>query len=187
VTDLLDSVVDKLADYEDEIQKLKIAQASQQMPPPQTPRDITPSPTPSEETQQPPPSRGSGVISTSTSRLSSFLTSRKSSPALASEAVGHPSPSLPTTEELQKVLSSEKEKRRKAETQLDQANGELEELSASLFMQANEMVAEERRARAKLEERVAVLEKRDGDKRARLEKLEKAVDRINRVRGLLAP
>jgi hypothetical protein len=54
-------------------------------------------------------------------------------------------------------------------------------------MQANEMVATERKAWAKLEERVAVLESRDGEKRKRLEKLEGAVARIERVRGLLAP
>lgn len=66
-------------------------------------------------------------------------------------------------------------------------SSELEELTATLFSQANEMVAEERRARAKLEERVELLEKRDKDKRRRLERLENAVQRIERVRGLLAP
>lgn len=55
----------------------------------------------------------------------------------------------------------------------------------SLFEQANEMVATERRARARLEERVAVLERREVDKRRRLEKLESAVGRIERVRGVL--
>lgn len=44
------------------------------------------------------------------------------------------------------------------------------------------MVATERKARAKLEERVQVLEKRDSEKRRRLERLEKAMDRIERVR-----
>jgi hypothetical protein len=47
------------------------------------------------------------------------------------------------------------------------------------------MVAQERKARAKLEERVALLEKRDGDKRKRLDRLEKAVARVERVRGLI--
>jgi len=58
-------------------------------------------------------------------------------------------------------------------------------LSVSLFEQANEMVATERRARAKLEERVGMLEKRDIDKRRRLERLETAMERIDRVRSLL--
>lgn len=64
-------------------------------------------------------------------------------------------------------------------------NEELEELSAQLFQQANEMVATERKARAKLEERVEILERRDGEKGKRLEMLESQMRRIERVRGLL--
>ncbi|KAI9840462.1 MAG: hypothetical protein M1830_007940, partial [Pleopsidium flavum] len=63
--------------------------------------------------------------------------------------------------------------------------GELEELSAVLFQQANEMVAKEKRARAKLEERIEMLEGRDAEKRKRLEKLDLAIQRIGRVRGVL--
>jgi hypothetical protein len=62
----------------------------------------------------------------------------------------------------------------------------VEELSTSLFEQANEMVATERRARAKLEERVGVLEKREGEGIKRLAGLERAVGRIERVREVLA-
>ena len=47
------------------------------------------------------------------------------------------------------------------------------------------MVATERKARAKLEERVQVLEKRDSEKRRRLERLEKAIERIERVRMMV--
>jgi chromosome segregation ATPase len=119
-------------------------------------------------------------------RLSSFLTSRKSSPNLSKDATTPTSEQQLSTQELQRKLSQERELREKAEGQLTQASGELEELSASLFQQANEMVATERRERAKLEERVAILEKRDGEKRLRLERLEKAVQRIERVRGMLA-
>lgn len=78
-------------------------------------------------------------------------------------------------------------------------NAEIEELSSSLFQQANEMVASERRARAKLEEkaelfekrcglleeRVKMLEKRDKEKKGRLEVLEEAMGRSERVRRLL--
>lgn len=64
--------------------------------------------------------------------------------------------------------------------------GELEDLSASLFQSANEMVATERRARSKLEQRLVVLEKRDVEKCVRLSVLEQAVDRIQRVRGILS-
>jgi predicted RNase H-like nuclease (RuvC/YqgF family) len=75
--------------------------------------------------------------------------------------------------------------RRAAESQLSQASSELEELTAQLFSQANEMVAQERKARARLEERVAVLERRDIEKRTRLERLEKAMDRVERIRALV--
>lgn len=75
--------------------------------------------------------------------------------------------------------------RKAAETQLSQASTELEELTVQLFSQANEMVAEERKARAKLEERIAVLERRDLEKRNRLEKLEKAMARVERLRALV--
>lgn len=47
------------------------------------------------------------------------------------------------------------------------------------------MVATERKARAKLEERVAVLEGREREKRGRLEVLEARVGRIERVRRML--
>jgi len=85
------------------------------------------------------------------------------------------------------ALQKEQTLRQAAERKLDEGSGELEELSSQLFQQANEMVANERRARAKLEARVEVLEKRDGEKRKRLERLESAMQRIERVRGLLAP
>jgi BMFP domain-containing protein YqiC len=65
-------------------------------------------------------------------------------------------------------------------------DSEIEELSVQLFSQANEMVASERKARAKLEARVEQLEKKDKDKMARLERLEKAVTRIDRVKAILA-
>ncbi|TVY54958.1 hypothetical protein LCER1_G003466, partial [Lachnellula cervina] len=134
------------------------------------------------------PSRFSGYLPVQ-NRLSSFLTSRKSTPNLAqtqAQAQPQPPPS-PSATELVAALTREQALRQAAEGKLDQASGELEELSAQLFQQANEMVATERKARAKLEERVEMLEQRDGEKRKRLERLEGAVQRIERVRGLLAP
>ncbi len=83
------------------------------------------------------------------------------------------------------MLQAEKKARLAAESSLSQAHNELEELTAQLFSQANEMVATERKARAKLEERIELLEKRDGDKRVRLDRLEKAMGRIERVRGMV--
>ncbi|KZF26514.1 hypothetical protein L228DRAFT_14307 [Xylona heveae TC161] len=115
------------------------------------------------------------------SRLPSFFSGRSTS----SENSKH-STTASDTSELQAALAREQALRQKAEKMLADTNGELEELSAQLFQQANEMVATERKARAKLEERVAVLERRDEDKRKRLELLEGAVNRIERVRNLLA-
>ena len=69
---------------------------------------------------------------------------------------------------------------------MTQTNSELEELSAQLFTEANEMVAAERKARARLEERVVVLERREREKAGRLEVLERRVGRVERVRGILA-
>lgn len=86
---------------------------------------------------------------------------------------------------LQANLETERALRLRAESNLNQTQSELEELTATLFGQANEMVAEERKARAKLEERVKVLEDRDGEKRRRLERLEAALKRIERVRSLV--
>lgn len=163
----LTNSVDKWADYEDEIQHLRA----------QLQRNSTDSERASSPIQsaQPPANQ---------SRLSSFLSARKSTINLKALP---PIPPTPSASDLAAALTREQALRQAAEGKLDEASGELEELSAQLFMQANEMVATERKARAKLEERVAVLETRDGEKRKRLERLEGAVQRIERVRGLLAP
>jgi predicted RNase H-like nuclease (RuvC/YqgF family) len=82
-------------------------------------------------------------------------------------------------------LERERALRFKAEARVQTVDSEIEELSVQLFSQANEMVAEERRARAKLEERVETLERRDMEKMGRLDRLEKAVSRVERVKALL--
>ncbi|KOS19404.1 Rab guanine nucleotide exchange factor SEC2 [Escovopsis weberi] len=86
---------------------------------------------------------------------------------------------------LVEALEREQSLRRAAENRLSATSREVEELSAALFEQANEMVADERRARAKLEERVGELERRDLEKKKRLDRLETAVSRIERARRLL--
>ena len=83
------------------------------------------------------------------------------------------------------MLTREQSLRQAAESRVSETHEELEELSAQLFTEANEMVATERKARAKLEERVAVLERRDKEKRARLDVLEGRLGRIERVRDML--
>jgi hypothetical protein len=83
-------------------------------------------------------------------------------------------------------LERERALRAKAEDRVRTVDSEIEELSVTLFSQANEMVAEERRARAKLEERIELLEKKDKDKMGRLDRLEKAVSRLDRVKAMLS-
>jgi len=99
-----------------------------------------------------------------------------------------PSPTTSSTRkesDLQAALVKEQRMRQQAEGKANQLSSEMEDLSAQLFEQANEMVATERRARAKLEARVEILESRDNEKRKRLERLEGALKRIDRVKQLL--
>ncbi|EPS42380.1 hypothetical protein H072_3578 [Dactylellina haptotyla CBS 200.50] len=88
-------------------------------------------------------------------------------------------------DDLSNALCEERRGREMAEKQLASVKSELEDLSVNLFQQANEMVSAERKARARLEERVHVLERRDQEKRVRLERLEQGLERIGRVRGML--
>jgi len=164
--------VDKWADYEDEIYKLR-QQAQQQ-------NETAGSPT-EELPQITSPIRTSYIPYQN--RLSSFLTARKSTPNLQPP----PSPGIPSAEDLAAALNKEQQLRQATEAKLEETNGQIENLTVELFERANEMVATERKERAKLEARIEVLERRDVEKRKRLEKLEGALTRIERVRGLLAP
>ncbi|KAK7967440.1 uncharacterized protein PG986_001717 [Apiospora aurea] len=98
----------------------------------------------------------------------------------------HPLPSpTPSADDLVEALAREQSLRQAAEGRLNETSREVEELSVTLFEQANEMVASERRARAQLEERVGVLERREDEKRGRLERLEGSVARIERISRIL--
>ncbi|KAF9892507.1 hypothetical protein FE257_001616 [Aspergillus nanangensis] len=172
-------MADKLAQYEDEVRRLRTQS-----------RSSASSSSSSAQFPDPPDTQQQGRLST----LTSFLPYRRPSTTsptqtAAQPAVAQPSPpsSAPheETAELQNALNREQDLRRAAESQLSQANTELEDLTAQLFSQANEMVAQERKARARLEERVAVLERRDVEKRSRLDRLEKAMERVERVRALV--
>ncbi|KAK3952153.1 hypothetical protein QBC32DRAFT_213249 [Pseudoneurospora amorphoporcata] len=248
------SAVDRWADYEDEIARLR-GQLKQQQSQSQAFPAASQISSPQQQSQQqhaaaalatPPQSatpsttatanaspasvapRSVGSVSSflptgAASRLSAFLTSRKSTPNLKSgtpPAGSHPhmptyqstlsqsftqssplqqpfqsTPSVQHQKEisdLQTALDTEKSlhtetrsKLAKAEAKLTATSREIEELSVTLFSEANEMVANERRARAKLEERVKTLEKRDEQKKERLEMLEGAVRRMERVREVL--
>ncbi|KAH7008216.1 hypothetical protein EDB80DRAFT_550679, partial [Ilyonectria destructans] len=191
------AAVDRWADYEDELTKLRAQLAQNHQLEPQQQLQPQPQPQPQPPTPTTPtPNPRVSFLQSGTSRLSALLSPRKSTPDLrtidTSARPGHrnasnpiPPPS-PSTEDLIEALTREQGLRKEAETQVATTSREVEELSAALFEQANEMVAEERRARAKLEERVGELERRDTEKRRRLEKLEGAMTRIERVRLLLA-
>jgi len=176
------AAVDRWADYEDELTRLRAQHGGEApTPPPPPPKnDASSSSSPIQNSEGGGLSSG-GILQTGTNRLSSLL-SRKSTPNLAQQQQQR---TQPDTEDLIKALTREKSLRKEAEGRIAATSREVEELSASLFEQANEMVADERRARAKLEERVGELERRDREKRRRLERLESAMTRIERVRNLL--
>ncbi|CAD6506067.1 BgTH12-06999 [Blumeria graminis f. sp. triticale] len=167
------AAVDKVADYEDKIRDLRaeIEKAKQ---------------TKATGPEEPIPEakRVNSMSAFGGYRITSFLSSRIISPT-PKPAPAPESPPSPSTAELAAALTREQELRKAAEGKLSETSNELEELSTQLFKQANEMVAAERKARTKLESRVEILEKRDIEKRQRLEQLEKALLRIERVRGLL--
>ncbi|KAN0069288.1 hypothetical protein V8E54_012303 [Elaphomyces granulatus] len=208
------STAEKLADYEDEIRLLrsKAQEVSENKKDSISSSSISsrssgPTPT-AVDASSPPDSSSSSSLESSLpphshshtvaaqaaqgarlASLASLLPYRRSTPTPAihppSATSPVPHPPSDATSELQTALSREQALRKAAESQLLQANSELEELTVQLFSQANEMVAQERKARAKLEERIAVLERRDGEKRKRLDRLEKAIERVDRVRGMI--
>ncbi|KAK6833682.1 TFIID and SAGA subunit TAF61 [Apiospora arundinis] len=112
----------------------------------------------------------------------SSVTSNSNSTSLHPNPLPSPTPSA---EDLMEALTREQSLRQAAEGKLNETSREVEELSVTLFEQANEMVASERRARAQLEERVGVLERREDEKRGRLERLEGSVARIERISRIL--
>jgi vacuolar-type H+-ATPase subunit I/STV1 len=204
------AAVDKWADYEDELSRLRAASttsagtvASSQL---QSDSGTTSATSPGRNSflgaganrlsqlLSPRSKSASNLTVSSTSRgsiSSPNLSQQQQPPDTPTADQARPPPPPPKTDPgpskdvLLQALDREKSLRRAAEGKLQDTSKEVEELSVSLFEQANEMVASERRARAKLEERVSVLEQRDEEKRGRLERLEGAMLRIERVRNLL--
>ncbi|KAF5023962.1 hypothetical protein F66182_3966 [Fusarium sp. NRRL 66182] len=180
------AAVDRWADYEDELTSLRA-----QLPSSPVHKQLPATPT----------NPRMSFLQSGTSRLSSFLSPRKphelpnidtgharppNQRSISSQSHRPPQPPpSPSAEDLLEALNREQNLRKEAEGKVAATSQEIEELSAALFEQANEMVAEERRARAKLEQRVDELEQRDMEKRRRLDKLEGAMTRIERVRLLL--
>jgi hypothetical protein len=196
------AAVDKLADFEDEVRFLRAVHARSQQ---EGNNGSAASPPPDHTSEALKPQLQSRLSS-----LSAFLPGRRNSPQTPNTSTFPPVPPVPPIpqqqfaaaststpnllnganepqpdNDLTTLLQHERAARQSAEQSLNRAHSELEELTAQLFGQANEMVATERKARAKLEERVQVLEKRDGEKRRRLERLEKAIERIERVRMMV--
>ncbi|THW20519.1 hypothetical protein D6C93_03591 [Aureobasidium pullulans] len=174
---------DQLANYEEEIRNLK----TQANPRVDSPLGIV------APTQQPAQSlsRNSSITSGKFSfltRTSSLTTASKPLPktsATSKSSPMAPSPSSAALTDLQQALAKETKARMAAEKKYHELEQELEDLSATLFEQANEMVAKERKEKARLEERIKVLEERDMLSRKRLEMVEGALGRIERVRKLL--
>jgi hypothetical protein len=177
------AAVDRWAEYEAELSKLRARLSS--------------SPEPATMTTQSP--TRSSFFQAGATRISALMYSRRSQPA-SPPASNKPLPPVtppPTDssspsrtpgrreEDLLEALNKEQMLRRAAEGRLNATNKEVEEHSVTLFEQANEMVATERRARAALEQRISELEKRDVEKKQRLDKLELAMNRIEKVKTLL--
>lgn len=178
---LMHPIADRCADYEDQIRILRTASSSSNRPARNNTPDAFDTSSPDDR-----PSTATSAHTRAQSRFS-FLTSRLTSPVNSTTAPPLPAP-VPKPlgdPDLLHELERERALRAKAEDRVRKVDSEIEELSVTLFSQANEMVAEERRARAKLEERIELLEKKDKDKMARLDRLEKAVSRLDRVKALL--
>ncbi|KAK3703435.1 hypothetical protein LTR37_014425 [Vermiconidia calcicola] len=148
----------------------------------------------------------------SLSRFGSIMGTRsKSGPVPQIGAVGT---SSAKEKDLEEKLIKEQITRIAAEKKVKEVNAEIEDLSATLFQQANEMVATERKENAalrdkirvleqheeelkdpealqkenvKLKEKIETLQQREVDRKRRIERLESANKRIERVRAMLQP
>ena len=174
------------------------------------------------------------------SRFGSLIGSRnKTSPSPQNGALAPPPPNGTREKELEEKLIQEQTTRIAAEKKVKEVNAEIEDLSATLFQQANEMVAQERKEKAdlteknqalqeqiaqleseqtktvqqkkkagadgewtammkagdeklakeneRLRETLRRLEQREVDRKKRLERLEAAAKRVERVKAMLQP
>ncbi|KAK9489485.1 hypothetical protein V1508DRAFT_427909 [Lipomyces doorenjongii] len=146
--------------------------------------------TPTQSPSSPPSIGGSSNIlstSSSSSTSSTIFSSRTTSASTSSltSLAMSSSPSSSTEQiisHLQLSIQKEKQLREVAEQKFKQVSQEIEDLSQSLFEQANEMVAAERRERAKAEENMRDVKAREGKLLERLSTLEDAFSRIMRLR-----
>ncbi|KAI0157696.1 hypothetical protein GGR57DRAFT_52557 [Xylariaceae sp. FL1272] len=192
------AAVDRWADYEDELSRLRAASMSTNTTS-NTSNGRPHPPAPSAPTSSP---RSSFLGAGAVSRISQLLSPQRSNSAPAANAPTNTRPSTPAQRsslasvitsspgkeseaELRDALTAERQMREAAEAKLDATSREVEDLSATLFEQANEMVATERRRAAQLEQKIEVLGQRDAEKTERMKKLEGAVQRIERARSVL--
>ncbi|KAL8805226.1 MAG: hypothetical protein Q9182_002101 [Xanthomendoza sp. 2 TL-2023] len=243
LTDKATAAVDKLADYEDQLHQLKSTSqpARPQSTDHPSPKEYRPFSSAETNPQRSPfQSRLSSLLPSSRRSTSQPPSSAPPSQLSHSQSVRQPlsasshqqshtqhhhhhhhqhtsSNPLPSTTDdlhaLKAQLENERALRLAAETSLNTTNTEIEELSATLFSEANELVATERRSlhqlqlrynglqeeakmwemkagerekeEGRLRDRVKVLEGREGEKGRRLGELERMVGRVERVRGLL--
>ncbi|KAJ6164904.1 GDPGTP exchange factor Sec2p [Penicillium chermesinum] len=194
LTERATDAANKLATYEEEVRQLRSSQGNYDTP--RSSSSLPPSRSQeSDRAVSPTQAPGSLSPNSANSNSNTPIKARKPQPPqttvpinpLAQQASPASASIFSDNAELQDALTREQDLRRAAESQLAQSNTELEELTVQLFSQANEMVAQERKARAKLEERVAVLERRDIEKRSRLERLEKSMARVERLKALVNP
>jgi septal ring factor EnvC (AmiA/AmiB activator) len=173
--------VDKAADLEDDLRAIRTAS-----PAPSSSSSLTainnliiqPAPSP----EPPFPSTQSRLASFLAARRPSIFSSRTSTPTRPiPQRTSTPNPNLPLEDQLQQERSA----REIAEEKVASMTTELEELTQSLFEEANAMVRTERQKSAQLEAKLQIMESREEDKRRRLTELEKAISRITRVRNLL--
>lgn len=86
---------------------------------------------------------------------------------------------------MKQQVQEEKRQRREAEAKVLRVNAELEELSQTLFEEANTMVASERKLRARAEEKLKIYQQRDEERNKRMLELEAAVDQFVNVGKLV--
>jgi chromosome segregation ATPase len=221
----VNSIAQKFADYENEIRVLEAKLRQEQRKNSAAHIAVSPDVSPSTD-------KAAVVEKPSISRFGSFM-GKRSNPNMAQQT----SPMLSTNtreKELEEKLVKEQTTRIAAEKKVKEVNAEIEDLSATLFQQANEMVAAERKENAalkdriqkleiqrqqkeealhaqqeqeqrrkealqehdamklekenfRLKEKIKQLEQRETDRKRRIERLEAANRRIERVRAMLQP
>lgn len=153
--DLITSIAQRYADYENEIRVLeaKLRQEERRNAAPPELVATTTGPAAAAPIVAAPVAQRPGI-----SRFNSFMSTRKPSP---SPLNGTPSPAAVTDrqKELEEQLVKEQTARIAAENKAKEVSAEIEDLSATLFEQANEMVASERKENSVLKQRVELLER----------------------------